>query len=145
MGLVYRDGHLLSSSLFSSFCLLSCKNKKVTFVLYYIDQSSYLAYHSFLRQPSFQKLNTINMKYSVIALALFSGVALAQSSLPECAQPCIADAVPSVTDCALDDQACQCEPANKSAIQAAATTCVLTNCKEKALGMFLNLTDVENC
>jgi hypothetical protein len=104
--------------------------------------SPLFAHHSFYGNTTYypppnnnhqQQNKTVIMRYSIVAVALFSGLAFAQSNLPECAQPCIAEAVPAATDCSLDDQACQCEPANKAAIQAAATSCVIAACAEKAL------------
>jgi hypothetical protein len=83
------------------------------------------------------------MKYSYVALVAFSGLAAAQSTLPTCAQPCVADAVAASTDCAADDIACQCIPANKAAIQGAATSCVLEACGiEQAPGRSLLLPNV---
>jgi cell division septation protein DedD len=73
------------------------------------------------------------MKCSVIAVALFSSLALAQTSLPACGQPCIDEAVPANTDCEVDDLACQCIPANKAAIQTAATSCVVEACGSQAI------------
>lgn len=67
------------------------------------------------------------MKYAYAAVAV-AAIARAQSvgDLPECAIPCIEDAVASASDCSIDDLACLC--GEISAIQADATTCVLSEC-----------------
>lgn len=71
------------------------------------------------------------MKYTTVVLAAAAGVALAQESadfFPECALPCLAEAVESATSCSTDDGVCRCEPENKEAITGAATSCVISAC-----------------
>jgi hypothetical protein len=98
-------------------------------VLYNISTCQSLVYGSTDRQTQH-----IKMKYSFALLALVA-VASAQS-IPACAQPCIAAAVSSATTCGASDLACQCQPANEAAIQAAATSCVLKSCSSSdAAGM----------
>ncbi|EFQ25862.1 CFEM domain-containing protein [Colletotrichum graminicola] len=84
------------------------------------------------------------MKYS-FALASLIAVAAAQSGsspIPECAQKCLADATSSATSCKLGDYACTCEPANKAAISAAASSCVLAACgADTALNQVLPASD----
>ncbi|TAQ87997.1 hypothetical protein B7494_g3671 [Chlorociboria aeruginascens] len=70
--------------------------------------------------------------YSALGLLSISTLATAQVQIPTCAQPCIANAASSVTSCTQNDDACLCEPANRSAIQRAATSCVITNCGAEA-------------
>ncbi|PQE10372.1 CFEM domain-containing protein [Rutstroemia sp. NJR-2017a WRK4] len=66
------------------------------------------------------------MQYS--AFALLALVSLAAAQIPDCATPCINDAVKSSTTCSATDVACQCQADNKAKIQSAATSCVVSNC-----------------
>ncbi|PQE28176.1 Extracellular membrane CFEM domain protein [Rutstroemia sp. NJR-2017a BBW] len=66
------------------------------------------------------------MQYS--AFALLALVSLAAAQIPDCATPCINDAVKSSTTCSATDVACQCQSDNKAKIQSAATSCVVSNC-----------------
>lgn len=68
----------------------------------------------------------MQFKYSALAVVALSGLAAAQ--IPSCATTCIANAISSATTCGATDTACQCETANKAAIQAAATPCVESSC-----------------
>ncbi|KAJ2904429.1 putative cfem domain-containing protein [Zalerion maritima] len=71
------------------------------------------------------------MRYSAVVFAAVVGLATAQSPgdyFPECALDCLDSAVSSVTDCTVDDSSCQCEDANQSAIQTAATSCIIEAC-----------------
>ncbi|KAL7942793.1 hypothetical protein V8C42DRAFT_330406 [Trichoderma barbatum] len=67
------------------------------------------------------------MKYAFVALAL---AALAQAQtradIPSCALPCLDDAVKANTKCETTDYACVCK--NFDAVQAQATSCVITKC-----------------
>lgn len=67
------------------------------------------------------------MKYAFAAVAL-AAVARAQSfsDIPECAVPCLTDAIASETDCGADEFPCIC--ANFEDIQGVATGCVLEEC-----------------
>ncbi|KXH25688.1 CFEM domain-containing protein [Colletotrichum salicis] len=70
------------------------------------------------------------MKYAY-ALAALAAVVAAQvdpTIIPECARKCLQDATASATSCKDGDYVCTCQPANKSAIQAAATSCVVGAC-----------------
>lgn len=77
------------------------------------------------------------MKYALVALALAAAArAQTRDDIPECAIPCIDDAITSETDCETTDFACAC--ANIESIQGAATGCVLSECgAEVALGEVL--------
>ncbi|KAI1273850.1 hypothetical protein F5Y07DRAFT_375314 [Xylaria sp. FL0933] len=70
------------------------------------------------------------MRYTVAALALAAAGVSAQSlsDIPQCAIPCINDAVASATTCAADDYKCICN--NSDALTGASTTCVLGACDE---------------
>ncbi|KAI1350220.1 hypothetical protein F5Y01DRAFT_286708 [Xylaria sp. FL0043] len=70
------------------------------------------------------------MRYNVAALALAAAGVSAQSlsDIPQCAIPCINDAVASATTCAADDYKCICN--NSDALTGASTSCVLTACGE---------------
>ncbi|KAI1102545.1 hypothetical protein F4804DRAFT_263744 [Jackrogersella minutella] len=67
------------------------------------------------------------MKYTIVAMAL-AALASTQSlsDVPQCALPCIDSARTSSTNCSANDYACICK--NKTAITAAATSCVLQDC-----------------
>lgn len=67
------------------------------------------------------------MKYTVAALA-FAALVRAQSrdDIPECAIPCLDDAIQSETDCDVTDYACVCP--KFSDIQSTATGCVVSEC-----------------
>ncbi|KAK2016142.1 hypothetical protein LZ32DRAFT_105770 [Colletotrichum eremochloae] len=84
------------------------------------------------------------MKYS-FALAALVAVAAAQAGsnpIPECAQKCLSDATASATSCKDGDYSCTCQEANKAAIQAAATSCVIAACGvDKALNEVLPASD----
>ncbi|HBD5846860.1 TPA: CFEM domain-containing protein, partial [Escherichia coli] len=70
---------------------------------------------------------TANMKYAFVAIALAAAVhAQTIDDVPECAIPCLDDAIASETDCATDDYPCVCE--NFDAIQGVATSCVISEC-----------------
>ncbi|KAK1987615.1 hypothetical protein LZ30DRAFT_154538 [Colletotrichum cereale] len=76
------------------------------------------------------------MKYSFAFAALIATVAA--QAMPECAQKCLADATTSASTCKVGDFACTCETANKAAIQAAGTSCVIDSCgMDKALNEVL--------
>ncbi|KAF3291463.1 hypothetical protein TWF970_000676 [Orbilia oligospora] len=66
------------------------------------------------------------MKYLFFAASM--GLVLAQNPdiIPECARPCIERATASSSSCEIGDYYCAC--ANLGPIQAAATSCVVTNC-----------------
>lgn len=72
------------------------------------------------------------MKFSAVVLASTVGLAAAAvdpaSYFPSCALPCLSSAVSSATKCGATDYACQCTTDNQSAIQGAATSCVLSAC-----------------
>ncbi|CCC05505.1 hypothetical protein SMACR_09351 [Sordaria macrospora] len=70
------------------------------------------------------------MKFFLTIVSLAAGLVAAQSldEIPECAQPCITDAVTSATTCSLDDYKCWCTTDNESAIVQAGTACVLAAC-----------------
>ncbi|RAL60764.1 hypothetical protein DID88_009869 [Monilinia fructigena] len=69
------------------------------------------------------------MQFTAFGLLALASLAIAQdSSIPACAQPCIADAVKSSTTCGASDTACQCQADNVSKIQTAATSCVIDKC-----------------
>lgn len=69
------------------------------------------------------------MKYSTIAvLTLIASASAASTTIPACATSCLDDATKSATKCAIGDYACICEPSNFSAIQTAATSCVIAAC-----------------
>ncbi|KAH8815570.1 hypothetical protein F5884DRAFT_747110 [Xylogone sp. PMI_703] len=75
------------------------------------------------------------MKYSFAAAALLAVAGVANAQIPACATTCISDAVKSATSCGATDLACQCTSSNEQAIQAAATSCVLTACGDQALSV----------
>ncbi|KAK3396838.1 hypothetical protein B0T20DRAFT_243899 [Sordaria brevicollis] len=69
------------------------------------------------------------MQFFLTLISLAAGLVAAQdpsTDIPACAQPCIAEAVSSATDCSDTDYACWC--ANKDAIVSAGTACVLSDC-----------------
>lgn len=76
------------------------------------------------------------MKYAYAALALAALVRCqTREDIPECAIPCLDDAVKSETDCEVTDYACICK--DFDAIQGAATSCVISECgADKALSMY---------
>lgn len=85
------------------------------------------------------------MKYAFVAIALAAAVhAQTIDDVPECAIPCLDDAIASETDCATDDYPCVCE--NFEAIQGVATSCVISECgAETALSMLSpSLTPIVN-
>ena len=51
------------------------------------------------------------------------------ADIPACAQPCIADAAATTTDCAADDYACIC--AAQDVVEPAAEECVVAACGEE--------------
>ncbi|KAM5356587.1 hypothetical protein ACJ41O_003233 [Fusarium nematophilum] len=67
------------------------------------------------------------MKYSLVAIAL-AAAAQAQTlaDVPECAIPCLDDAISSETSCEKTDLVCVCE--NFDAIRSKATSCVIDEC-----------------
>lgn len=80
------------------------------------------------------------MKFLLTILSLTFGLVAGQSldEIPECAQPCITDAVTSATTCSLDDYKCWCTTDNESAIVQAGTSCVLADCgADVAVSMYL--------
>lgn len=69
------------------------------------------------------------MKYSTVALAAFVAVASAQadiSIIPECARPCIEEAISKSSKCEATDYKCICT--NVDDVVTGATTCVLEEC-----------------
>lgn len=88
-----------------------------------------------LVSPNTTTTPTANMKYAFVAIALAAAVhAQTIDDVPECAIPCLDDAIASETDCATDDYPCVCE--NFDAIQGVATSCVISECgAETALSM----------
>jgi len=69
------------------------------------------------------------MKYAFVAAALVAAVgAQTLADIPSCALPCIDDAVGSTTSCDTTDLVCICKDSNFSAIQGAATSCVIDKC-----------------
>lgn len=70
------------------------------------------------------------MKFLLMLLTLAAGLVAAQdiSDIPACAQPCIADAVSSATDCSVTDYKCICIPDNAQAIASAGAPCVVEKC-----------------
>ncbi|KAK2601625.1 hypothetical protein QQS21_004860 [Conoideocrella luteorostrata] len=83
------------------------------------------------------------MKFSAVAAVAFAALVSAQSKddIPSCAIPCLDDAVKSKTSCSTTDFACICKKENFSAIQGAATSCVISKCgPEKAVGEVLPAT-----
>ena len=67
------------------------------------------------------------MKLAIVAFA-FAALAHAQTlaDVPSCAVPCLEDAVKQKTGCSTSDYGCICQ--NKSAVQSAATECVVSKC-----------------
>ncbi|KAL6815480.1 hypothetical protein GGI42DRAFT_311639 [Trichoderma sp. SZMC 28013] len=67
------------------------------------------------------------MKFTLV-LATFAAAAYGQNTgnIPSCALPCIDAAITANTKCALDDFACVCK--DFSAVQAEATSCVISKC-----------------
>lgn len=76
------------------------------------------------------------MKYALVALALAAAVqAQTRDDIPECALPCLDDAIASESNCATTDYTCVC--ANFSAIRGAAAGCIIEECgSDVALSMF---------
>ncbi|RDW87053.1 CFEM domain-containing protein [Aspergillus mulundensis] len=72
------------------------------------------------------------MKLSISALLLASLTALTSAAsindIPQCARPCLEDAIKSKTSCAVTDSNCVCSGDNFSKVQGAATGCVLDAC-----------------
>ncbi|KAF4470570.1 extracellular membrane CFEM domain-containing [Fusarium albosuccineum] len=68
------------------------------------------------------------MKYSVAVLALVAAAVQAQTlaDVPECAIPCLDDAISSETDCKTTDLVCVCK--NFDDVRSAATSCVIDKC-----------------
>ncbi|KAI0973201.1 hypothetical protein F4678DRAFT_459331 [Xylaria arbuscula] len=68
------------------------------------------------------------MQLTLAALAPFIVAVSAQTwnDIPACAQPCILNAVATVTSCGSTDYQCIC--ASRDAVQTAATSCVITAC-----------------
>lgn len=66
------------------------------------------------------------MKYFYTLAALVALVSAQE--LPECAVSCIRDATESETTCTFGDLACTCQEANRAAVTAAATPCVISAC-----------------
>ena len=67
------------------------------------------------------------MKYAFAALAL-AAVARAQTreDIPECALPCLDDAIKANSDCAVTDIPCVCK--NFNAIRGDASGCIIEKC-----------------
>ena len=83
------------------------------------------------------------MKYTSAVLALAAATATAQdiSIFPECAMPCIIDAV-GTTSCETTDFACVCD--NMEDIKGAATPCVVSKCGiDTALSTFYSPTTLD--
>lgn len=76
------------------------------------------------------------MKYSLVAVALATAVsAQSLSDVPECAIPCLDDAITSETKCETTDLTCVCE--NFDDVRSAATSCVVEKCgADTALSMW---------
>lgn len=91
------------------------------------------------RFVDFYILPNFKMKYALVALALAASVrAQTRDDIPECAIPCIDDAITSETSCDTTDFSCAC--ANIEKIQGAATGCVLSDCgADVALSKLLSL------
>ncbi|RSL73837.1 hypothetical protein CEP54_000189 [Fusarium duplospermum] len=67
------------------------------------------------------------MKFSLAVLALIASVqAQTRSDIPECALPCLDDAIESETDCKTTDYVCVCK--NFDDVRGKATTCVIDKC-----------------
>ncbi|RSL41434.1 hypothetical protein CEP53_012759 [Fusarium sp. AF-6] len=67
------------------------------------------------------------MKFSLAVLALIASVqAQTRSDIPECALPCLDDAIESETDCKTTDYVCVCK--NFDDVRSKATTCVIDKC-----------------
>jgi hypothetical protein len=83
------------------------------------------------------------MKFTIAAIALAAIVrAQSLSDIPKCALPCIDDAIANETKCTTTDFACICKKDNFSAIQGAATSCVISECgAETALNEVLPATE----
>ncbi|KAL6863451.1 hypothetical protein ACO1O0_003706 [Amphichorda felina] len=81
------------------------------------------------------------MKYAYAALALVAAVhAQTREDIPECALPCLDDAITSETDCKTTDYVCVCK--NFDAVQGAATGCVISECgADVAIGEVLPATE----
>ncbi|KAJ0384936.1 hypothetical protein COL922a_007346 [Colletotrichum nupharicola] len=73
------------------------------------------------------------MKFSLALLA--AGLVAAQdfSGQPDCAIPCLRDAIPKV-GCALTDTACQCASDKQEALVPVAAPCLLSACSSADLG-----------
>lgn len=50
------------------------------------------------------------------------------SSIPECAQQCLTNAVSAATECGSSDWTCQCTTDHQEAIQESARNCVFASC-----------------
>ncbi|KAJ4410245.1 hypothetical protein N0V85_004003 [Neurospora sp. IMI 360204] len=70
------------------------------------------------------------MKFLLTIITLTAGLVTAQDvpDVPECALPCLYNAVTSATTCSDTDYKCWCTAANEAAIIQAGTACVLANC-----------------
>ncbi|KAF5020619.1 hypothetical protein F66182_7350 [Fusarium sp. NRRL 66182] len=67
------------------------------------------------------------MKYSLAFAALVAAVqAQTLADVPECAIPCLDDAIASETNCETTDLACVCQ--NFNDVRSAATSCVIDEC-----------------
>ncbi|KAM0249011.1 hypothetical protein ACHAQJ_009217 [Trichoderma viride] len=73
------------------------------------------------------------MKASVISL-LLAGLVAAQdfSGQPDCAIPCLKDAIPKA-GCALTDTACQCKTSTQAELAGLAAPCLITKCSTSDL------------
>ncbi|KAF6816456.1 hypothetical protein CMUS01_04038 [Colletotrichum musicola] len=73
------------------------------------------------------------MKFTLALVA--AGLVAAQdfSGVPQCALPCLADAIPKV-GCALTDTACQCSTEKQEALVPIAAPCLLSACNSGDLG-----------
>lgn len=78
------------------------------------------------------------MKFSAVAALTVAALAHAQTrdDIPKCALPCLDKAITGSTKCSTSDFSCICKEENFSAVQGAATGCVLKECgQDVALSM----------
>ncbi|KAI0411599.1 hypothetical protein F5X98DRAFT_380612 [Xylaria grammica] len=68
------------------------------------------------------------MQFTLATIATLIAAVSAQTwdDIPACAQPCIATAVATVTQCGATDYKCICS--NRDALQTAATPCIIDAC-----------------
>lgn len=73
------------------------------------------------------------MKTAFLALAALGSVtALSLDGIPECAAPCLQEAIPKV-GCGLDDTACQCSASTQEKLVSVVSPCLLKQCSSKEL------------